>query len=186
MQNASSAMTNRNSHPALLRAWYSRRFITVGILLVIIAISIAGMMAINTSRANIAYKEKGYPSTPAAVCPGEKFTYPVQVSIPSGNTVSRISENWCRKSDGICPDAYDTEKKPKGSIIEKTIEVTATRYVPDNIPPGDWQMVHCNTNITDSGKSTTPAVTSVSCYAINVKVKPPEQCSVDSGVTPTP
>lgn len=101
---------------------------------------------------------------PAEVCPGETFTFPVSIDINQGDSVSRITEGWCRVSDGICPRTLQLEPYYVNFVEPYSVRVTATRTVPVDLPPGDWQLRHCNeTHASD--------IIDVTCWMVPITVK---------------
>lgn len=111
------------------------------------------------------YRDRYPLATPSELCPGETFIYPVRIDINQGDSVSRITENWCRVSDGICPDKYDREPPPyKGFVDPAHVEADATRMVPADMTPGVWQFRHCNETHSDG-------LIDVTCYGVTVTVK---------------
>jgi hypothetical protein len=102
-------------------------------------------------------------ATPAAVCPGDTFTYHVSVVIEDGNSVSRVTEGWCR-ADGICPRVQQQEPYYINFVTGITVNTTATRIAPDTLTPGNWELRHCN-ETHSSGKIT------VACYAVPITIK---------------
>ena len=111
----------------------------------------------------IEYPKRYLTPTPAAVCPGETFTYPVVISVDETEAISRITEGWCLP-DGICPRAFQSEPYYVNFLDDLEVSTTATRTVPADLPPGDWQFRHCNE--THSGGRI-----DVTCYALDVEVK---------------
>jgi len=102
-------------------------------------------------------------ATPAAVCPGETFAYPVSIVVEDGNSVSRITEGWCR-ADGICPRAQSFPPYYVNFVAGIEINTTATRTVPETLTPGGWEFRHCN-ETHSSGRFT------VACYAVPLTIK---------------
>lgn len=103
------------------------------------------------------------PATPATLCPGETFTYPVSIVVEDGNSVSRITEGWCR-ADGICPRTQAYPPYYVNFMAGIEVNTTATRTAPETLTPGGWEFRHCNETHT-SGRFT------VACYAVLVTVK---------------
>lgn len=111
----------------------------------------------------IEYPKRYITATPAAVCPGETFTYPVVISVDETAAVSHITEGWCRV-DGICPKAFQNAPYYVNFLENYSVSTTATRTVPVDLPPGDWQYRHCNETHSDG-------TIDVTCYAVNIEVK---------------
>ena len=103
------------------------------------------------------------PATPEAVCPGEAFTYPVHIVVDDGNSVSRITEGWCR-ADGICPRAQSIPPYYVNFVAGIEVKTTATRTAPEALTPGGWEFRHCN-ETHSSGRFT------VVCYAVPITIK---------------
>jgi len=112
---------------------------------------------------SISYGATILPATPAAVCPGETFTYPVRIVVEDGNSVSRVTEGWCR-ADGVCPRAQQQEPYYINFVTGITVETTATRIAPEALTPGGWELRHCN-ETHSSGRFT------VVCYAVPLTIK---------------
>jgi hypothetical protein len=102
-------------------------------------------------------------ATPADVCPGDTFTYPVRIVVENGNSVSRITEGWCR-ADGICSRVLQQPPYYVNFVAGITVETTATRVAPDTLTPGGWELRHCN-ETHSTGKI------SVVCYAVPITIK---------------
>lgn len=112
----------------------------------------------------IEYQQQFVAATPSVVCPGEAFTYPVQLKVEQVDAVAMITEGWCRAADGICPKGFQNPPYYINLMNILEVSTTATRTVPVGLPPGDWQFTHCNTTL-----STLPP--GITCYAVNVTVK---------------
>lgn len=140
-----------------------RRLLVIIILLVIIAAMLLWYLMRNTTPL-IEYPEKYLTATPAAVCPGEAFTYPVSIAVEQGDSISRVTEGWCRTADGICPKALQTVPYYVNFVEAYGVSTMASRTVPADMAPGDWQLRHCN-------ETHASGVIDVVCYAVNVTVK---------------
>lgn len=103
------------------------------------------------------------PATPAAVCAGEPFTYPVRIVVDNGDSVSRVTEGWCR-ADGICPRLFQEPPYYVNFVAGITVETTAKRTTPSTLTPGQWELRHCN-ETHSSGRIT------VVCYAVPLTIK---------------
>ena len=142
--------------------------------LLVLMLGLAGIglyFAMRAAPQAITYPKRFLVSTPAAVCPGDTFTYPVTITVRDGDVVSRITEGWCRE-DGICPNALQAEPVSINSLEEQNFSRNATRTVPAELTPGEWQLRHCN-------ETHSTGLIDVICYAVDVTVK---ECST----TPVP
>ena len=111
----------------------------------------------------ISYGATLLPATPAAVCAGDTFTYPVKIVVSDGNSVSRITEGWCR-ADGICPRTQSYSPYYVNFVAGIEVKTTATRTAPETLTPGEWEFRHCN-ETHSSGRFT------VVCYAVPLTIK---------------
>ena len=142
-----------------------RRFYTIILLLCLVAIAAIGaqMWYSLTQQQAVTYASRYITPEPMTVCPGDTFRYPVDITTETGNSVSRVTEGWCRE-DGICPAALQQAPIYYNVIQPYEVSATATRTVPDTLTPGAWQLRHCNethsTNLID-----------VTCYAVPVTVE---------------
>ena len=136
----------------------------LGVLMVpLVVIALAGVvLTMQRTPQAIQYPQRYLTSTPGAVCPGEAFTYPVRICIDENDAVSRITEGWCRP-DGVCPRAFQTEPYYVNFLDGLEVSTTATRTVPAELSPGDWQFRHCNETHSDGRIGET-------CYAVNIQV----------------
>ena len=141
----------------------TRRLRVLMVLFVIIAAA-GAVLLFRAAPQAIEYPQRYVTATPGAVCPGEAFTYPVRISIDETDAVSRITEGWCRTDDGICPKAFQEGEHYVNFLDGYEVSTTATRTVPADLPPGDWQFRHCNETHSDGRID-------VTCYAVNVTVK---------------
>lgn len=143
-----------------------RRMMTVLLavcLLLILAIGAQMWSSLYRQRA-IGYDQRYIIPTPSELCPGETFSYSLRIEVEQGNSVSEITEGWCRPG-GICPDRYDRSTAAKKPFIAPFgLDATPKRVVPDDMPPGDWELRHCNTTVFSGGHD-------VQCYAVMVEVK---------------
>lgn len=141
----------------------TRRLRVIMVLLVVIAA--AGAVLLFRAAPNaIEYPQRFITATPGAVCPGEDFVYRVDIKIDETDAVSRITEGWCRASDGICPRAFQSPPVYVNFVEPYSVSTPATRTVPIDLPPGDWQFRHCNETHSDGQID-------VTCYAVNVEIK---------------
>lgn len=131
-------------------------------LLLIVAVGFQLWQSLRQDKA-LDYERKFLTPTPTAVCPGDKFTFPIDIIIRQPDSISHIAESWCRVKDGICPDKYDAPDKDKPFVEPYEVHTQATRTVPDDMPPGDWQLRHCN-------ETRASGLLDVTCYAVNVTV----------------
>lgn len=130
-------------------------------LLLIVAIGWQMWMSLRQDRA-IDYGERIMTSAPSELCPGDTFSYPITIDVAQSNSISRITEGWCR-SDGICPRTLQVEPYYVNFVTPYSVSVTATRTAPAALMPGDWQLRHCN-------ETHASGVIDVTCYAVNVIV----------------
>lgn len=153
------------------KVWESRRFMIFLSLAIIALLALVGMRSIQIS--SIRYGELYPDPVPPQVCPGAEFSYNVQIEVKNANTVVLLTEDWCTPDTNICPKqfvsapVYHNAKKPA------LVDTTATRNVPATMPPGEWELRHCNTAISDGGIS--------SCYYVPVTVL---DCSVPQSQEP--
>lgn len=140
-----------------------RRLLVVVLLLTIVAAAgIATMMERAPQAINY---HNPYPlATPAELCPGDTFTYPVQIDIKQGNSISRVTEGWCNRETGICPNALQADPMYYNFIVPYSVNATATRTAPAELTPGSWEFRHCNETHSDN-------LINVICYAVEVTVK---------------
>jgi hypothetical protein len=130
--------------------------------LVVIA-SVLAQIWLSLRGDNVNYGATILPATPAAVCAGDTFTYPVSIVVDGGNSVSRVTEGWCR-ADGICPRTQQQEPYYINFVAGIEVNTTATRIAPPTLTPGGWELRHCN-ETHSSGKI------SVVCYAVPLTIK---------------
>ena len=139
----------------------TRRLRVIMVLLVVIAA--AGAVLLSRAAPNaIEYPQRYITPTPGAVCAGGVFTYPVAITVDESEAVSRLTEGWCR-ADGVCPRAFQSEPYYVNFLDSLEVSTTATRTVPSDLPPGDWQFRHCNETHSDGQID-------VTCYAVNIQV----------------
>ena len=131
-------------------------------LLLIVAIGWQMWSSLRQDRA-IDYSARIMTATPAELCPGEGFTYPLDIKVTQADSVSRITEGWCR-ADGICPRTLQTEPYYVNFVTPYSVTVSATRTAPAELTPGIWQLRHCN-------ETHASGIIDVTCYAVNVTVK---------------
>ena len=141
----------------------TKRLRVLMVLLIVIAAA-GAVLLFRAAPQAIEYPQRYLTPTPGAVCPGEAFTYPVVISVDGTDAVSRITEGWCRVDDGICPKAFQEGEHYVNFLDGYKVSTTATRTVPADLPPGDWQFRHCNETHSDGRID-------VTCYAVNVTVK---------------
>lgn len=133
--------------------------------LVMLTLAATGVVLASTMvTQSIQYPQRFLTATPAVLCAGEKFTYPVRIDINENDSVSRITEGWCRATDGICPSEFQADEHYVNFLNGYSVSATATRVVPSDLPPGDWQLRHCNETHSD-------ATIDVNCYQVAVTVK---------------
>lgn len=135
-------------------------------LLLIVAIGWQMWHSLRTDRA-IEYDGRVLASYPAVGCPGETFAFPVSIHVNQGDNVSRITEGWCRAGDGICPRTLQTEPYYVNFIEPYSVTVTATRTIPAELTPGDWQLRHCN-------ETHASGLIDVTCWQVDIEV---EECT---------
>ena len=134
------------------------------IMLLLFIIASAGFVLLfRAAPQAVEYPQRYLTATPSVLCPGETFTYPVVISVDETDAVSHITEGWCR-SDGVCPRAFQNDPYYVNFLDDLEVSTTATRTVPADLPPGDWQFRHCNETHSDGRID-------VTCYAVDVEVK---------------
>jgi hypothetical protein len=141
-----------------------RRMMTVLLvfcLLLIVAIGVQMWTSLYRKQA-VGYGEQFITPIPAEVCPGETISFPVSITIERGNSVSRVTEGWCR-DDGICPRALQETPVYYNFISPYSTSATARRVIPD-VSPGTWQLRHCN-------ETHSINVIDVTCWQVDVIVK---------------
>ena len=133
--------------------------------LVMLALAATGVVLASTmAPQSIQYPQRFLTATPAVLCAGETFTYPVNIDINESDAVSRITEGWCRATDGICPRQFQEDEHYVNFLNGYSVSATATRAVPPDLPPGDWQFRHCN-------ETHSSGLIDVVCYQVAVTVK---------------
>lgn len=115
-----------------------------------------------SDRRNVEYGGRFLTPQPAQVCAGDTFTYPVDITIRTGNSVSRVTEGWCRE-DGICPIVLQSTPYFVNFIEPYSVSITARRTVPVDMAPGRWELRHCN-------ETHSSQLIDVQCYAVPVMV----------------
>lgn len=146
------------------RTIHSPRRLTV--IVIVLALIVASGLALMFEAAPSSIRYGGATiiiPTPAAVCPGEAFTFPVNVAIENGNSVSRVTEGWCR-ADGICPKTFQEPDYYLNFVTGIEVNTTATRTAPATLTPGDWELRHCNETHSSNRID-------VACYAVLVTIK---------------
>jgi hypothetical protein len=132
-------------------------------LLLIVGIGAQIWYSLRTDRA-ITYRERLLTATPAELCPGESFSFPVSIDINQNESVSRITEGWCRAGEGICPRTLQAEPYYVNFVASYSVSVTATRAVPAELTPGAWQLRHCN-------ETHASGLIDVTCWQVDITVK---------------
>lgn len=131
-------------------------------LLLIVWIGAQIWHSLRTDRA-IDYSSRIIPATPAELCPGAMFTFPVYIDINQGQSISRITEGWCR-GDGICPRLLQQEPYTINFVSPYSVSVNASRTVPAELTPGEWQLRHCN-------ETHASGIIDVTCWQVEITVK---------------
>jgi hypothetical protein len=132
-------------------------------LLLIVAIGVQMWSSLYRKHA-VGYGEQFIAPIPAEVCPGETISFPVDITIDRGNSVSRVTEGWCRATDGICPRTLQEAPVYYNFITPYSTSTTARRVIPESLTPGAWQIRHCNETHSSS-------VIDVVCWQVDVMVK---------------
>lgn len=101
----------------------SRRRLGLIMLLLVCIAAVGVVLLFQRTPTSIKYNKRYITATPAAVCPGESFTYPVSLVVEHSDAVSRVTEGWCRVSDGICPS---NETHSNGTIGVVCYQVAVT------------------------------------------------------------
>lgn len=130
-------------------------------LLLIAAIGYQMLHSLRQQRA-IEYSGRLLIANPPAVCHGDTFTYEVDITVLQPNSVSRITEGWCR-ADGICPRTLQTEPYYVNFILPYDVNTVAKRTVPETLTPGPWQLRHCN-------ETHASGLIDVTCYQVDIEV----------------
>lgn len=139
------------------------------LLVLALAIALSGVaLAMQAAPQAITYPQRFLTATPAVVCPGDTFTYPVTISVGEGDAVSRITEGWC-KADGICPKVLQGPEVYINFLEAQSVTTPATRIVPADLPPGEWQLRHCN-------ETHSTGQIEVVCYQVSIEVR--DDCEV--------
>lgn len=135
--------------------------------LFVLMLALAGTGVVLASRMapqSIEYPERYLTAIPPMLCPGDTFTYPVNIEIKQNDAVSEITEVWCNAETGICPRAFQLPQSHAVFLTPYSVSTAATRTIPADLPPGDWQFRHCNETHSD-------ATIDVMCYQVAVTVK---------------
>jgi hypothetical protein len=140
-----------------------RLFVLILALCLVVIAGVMVQMWLSLRGEAIGYGATILPATPEAVCAGGAFTYPVSIVVAGGNSVSRVTEGWCR-ADGICPRVLQQLPYYVNFVAGITVETTARRVAPDTLTPGEWELRHCN-ETHSSGNIT------VVCYAVPLTIK---------------
>lgn len=140
-----------------------RVFVLILALCLVLAAGVMVQMWWSLRQSAISYGATILPATPAAICAGGTFSYPVSITVENGDSVSRITEGWCR-ADGICQRTLQQPPYYVNFVAGITIETTATRTAPATLTPGEWELRHCN-ETHSSGRFT------VVCYAVPLTIK---------------
>lgn len=148
--------------------WGSRRFMLFIAAIIVLSVAIVAMTNIQQNIAS--YGNRTPDAIPSVLCVGEEFTYRVQVEIKQSDTVVLLTEDWCKPNTGICPKEFTAPPILHNVLEPVSVDTPATRNVPLDLPPGDWEFRHCNTSIT----SDRPI--DVSCYGVSVTILPKETC----------
>lgn len=146
-----------------VRTLHSPRRLNV---LFVLMLGVAGLgvaLTVQVAPQSVTYPQRFITATPSAVCPGDTFTYPVAIAVNDGDAVSRITEGWC-KGGGICPKALQDPDVYLNFLEEQDITTPATRTVPAELTPGEWQLRHCN-------ETHTTGQINVVCYQVAVTVR---------------
>ena len=120
----------------------------------------------------IEYEQRYITPTPAVLCPGETFTYTVSIRINQANSVSRVTEGWCHPG-GVCPKTMQAEPYEVNFLEPYAVTAPASRVVPANLPPGEWELRHCNSTRYSVGNDEPRQ--DVACYGAILTVK---ECEV--------
>jgi hypothetical protein len=141
-----------------------RRVMTMLLLICLLLIAAIGVqMWLALTQTAIKYGEQFITPVPAEVCPGETISFPVDIAIKHGNSVSRVTEGWCRAEDGICPKTLQEPPVYYNFITPYVTSATAQRVIPDDLSPGPWQLRHCN-------ETHATGIIDVVCWQVDVTV----------------
>lgn len=139
----------------------------MAILLVLCLLLIAGIGAqiwMSLTRTAVQYGASVITPTPSEVCPGDVISFPVDITIEHGNSISRVTEGWCRATDGICPKTLQEPVVYYNFIAPYSTGTTALRTIPHSLTPGPWQLRHCN-------ETHATGIIDVVCWQVDVMVK---------------
>ncbi len=140
-----------------------RRMMALLLLLCLLLIAaIVVQMWLSLTQTAVDYGETFIAPDKAAVCPGDTITFPVDITIDHGNSVSRVTEGWCR-ADGICPNTLQNTPSYYNFTTPYRTSATARRTIPD-VSPGPWQLRHCNQTMFAGGHD-------IVCWQVDVTVK---------------
>ena len=131
-------------------------------LLLILAIGAQMWTSLYRQRA-IEYDQRFITPSPFEICAGDTIRYPVDITIERANSVSRVTEGWCRE-DGICPRSLQSPPVNYNFVATYEVSTMASRVIPDELTPGLWELRHCNETHSAGG------VFDVACYAVQVTV----------------
>ena len=149
----------------------AKRLRVLMVLFVIIAAA-GAVLLFRAAPQAIEYPQKYITATPEAVCLGEAFTYQVSIKINQPDSVSRITEGWCYLK-GICPKGMQAEPYEVNFLDPYQVSTMATRNVPLDLSPGEWELRHCNTTRYSVGNDEPRQ--DVACYGAILTVK---ECEV--------
>jgi hypothetical protein len=143
-----------------------KRMMTVLLVFCLLLILVIGAQMWSTlyRQRAIEYNQRIITPIPFEVCPGDTILYPVDITVERANSVSRVTEGWCR-ADGICPRTLQSPAVSYNFIETYQVSTTANRVIPDALTPGAWELRHCNETHSAGG------VFDVACYAVHVVVK---------------
>lgn len=141
-----------------------RRAFVVLLALCLLLVAAVGWQMFHSLRQQTAveYAARLLTANPAAVCAGETFSYDVQINVLQPNSVSRITEGWCRE-DGICPRSLQIAPYYVNFIVPYEVSTVAVRTTPETLTPGRWQLRHCN-------ETHAAGVIDVTCYQVDIEV----------------
>lgn len=146
----------------------SPKRINVIMLLLVAIAAIGAFLLMQAAPQAIEYPQRYITATPAVLCPGETFTYLVKIKINQPDSVSRITEGWCYPR-GICPKGMQADPYEVNFLDPYQVSAQATRDIPTDLPPGDWELRHCNTTRYSVGNDEPRQ--DVTCYSVLVTVQ---------------
>ncbi|MBK8113262.1 MAG: hypothetical protein IPK44_01435 [Candidatus Accumulibacter sp.] len=145
----------------------AKRLRAIMVLMLVIA-NAGAVLLFRAAPPAIEYEQRYIVPTPAVLCPGDTFTYQVSIRVNQPNSVSYVTEGWCYVK-GICPKTMQAAPYDVNFIDPYQVSAPATRTVPTTLPPGKWELRHCNTTRYSVGNDEPRQ--DVACYGAVLTVK---------------